>query len=349
VLVVDDSPDNQLLAVEAIRGAKNRVVVADDGQRGIDRARAEVFDLILMDVSMPVVDGIEATANIRSDEVLLRRRRVPVVALTAHATDNVRRRCFRAGMDDFVSKPVGRDRLLGLVAKWVRLMPRVLVLDDDPDGRHLLQQVLLGGEAEVVVATTGREALERIVEQVVDVALVDLDLPDMDGFEVLRGIEMLPRDEPLPVVAVTGHVDDDTVARCLQAGFVAHLGKPVRRNAVLQAVQKCLNLRVKDERAPTPEPSAVRMRRHVDPDIIDLVPEFLANRRADVRRVRSHLRAGRYDDIRRIGHSMKGTGTPYGFPDLTRLGGAIELAAMSGDTPRVRALTDEIEAIVDDV
>ncbi len=348
VLVVDDSPDNQLLVIEAFRGAGHRVVVADNGQHGIERARAEVFDLILMDVNMPVVDGIEATANIRSDEVLLKRQRVPVVALTAHATDNIRRRCFRSGMDDFVSKPVQRERLLGLVDKWVRTVPRVLVLDDDADGRHLLQEILLAGEVEVVVATTGREALQRLSEQVVDVALVDLELPDMDGFEVLEVIRSLPRDEALPVVAVTGHVGPAIVERCREAGFCAHVGKPVSRLDVLRAVEKSLTLRVREE-SPAPKSTPPpRITRDVDPDIADLVPDFLANRRADVRRIRSHLRAGRLDDIRRIGHSMKGTGTPYGFPELTRLGSELERAAMQGDTALIRALVDELEAIVDD-
>ncbi|MFT4622187.1 MAG: CheY-like chemotaxis protein [Myxococcota bacterium] len=349
VLLVEDSADNQLLVLEAIRGAGHRVVVADDGQRGIEAARAEVFDLILMDVSMPVVDGIEATANIRSDEVLLRRRRVPVVAQTAHATENVRRRCFRAGMDDFVSKPLNRERLLGILEKWVRLTPRVLVVDDDPDSRHLLQEILLAGDADVVVATDGRGASAQAGRTDVDVALVDLTLPDMDGFAVLRALDALARSELLPVIAVTGHVDDATVARCLEAGFAEHVGKPVRRANVLDAVQRALTLRVADDAPALPSPPTPRVsKRAVDPDIADLVPEFLANRRADVRRIRSHLRAGRLDDIRRIGHSMKGTGTPYGFPELTRLGGALERAAAVGDTPSLRALTDEVEAIVED-
>jgi CheY-like chemotaxis protein len=84
--------------------------MATDGQMGVDVARASTPDLILMDMSLPVVDGWEATRRLKADAVL---RRIPVIALTAHAMANDRDKALEAGCDDYDTKPIELPRLLG--------------------------------------------------------------------------------------------------------------------------------------------------------------------------------------------------------------------------------------------
>ncbi len=124
ILVVDDNDINRHVANEMLRRIGCRVMLAEGGQEGIRLAAEHPFDLILMDVQMPVVDGFEAAASIRqaqSGSV----RRTPIVAVTANAMRGDRQRCLDGGMDDYLAKPVTRAALYDLVQRWV---PRAAAL-----------------------------------------------------------------------------------------------------------------------------------------------------------------------------------------------------------------------------
>lgn len=111
VLLVEDNPVNQKLAVKLLERQGWKVTVASDGREALERAKEEEFDLILMDVQMPEVDGLEATRTIREWE-RHRGRHTPIVALTAHAFEEDKRRCLEAGMDAYLSKPIKIQELL---------------------------------------------------------------------------------------------------------------------------------------------------------------------------------------------------------------------------------------------
>ena len=124
VLLVEDNLVNQTVASRLLERAGCEVVVAGDGQEALDRFDEDQFDIILMDMQMPVMGGLEATRALRAREA--RRswamssgewRPVPVIAMTAHTGDDDRRACMDAGMDDFISKPVKSDQLIALIRK----------------------------------------------------------------------------------------------------------------------------------------------------------------------------------------------------------------------------------------
>lgn len=106
ILVVDDSPDNRLLVTRFLARTGAVVSAAEDGKQGVEKASSEEFDVILMDIQMPVLDGFEALAALRKLGVA-----TPVVALTAHAGLDERERVMRAGFTDYVSKPISRSVL----------------------------------------------------------------------------------------------------------------------------------------------------------------------------------------------------------------------------------------------
>jgi len=118
ILLAEDNPVNQRLAVRILEKYNHRVMVANNGQETIDildRDGPEAFDLVLMDVQMPVMDGLEATRVIRARERTTARH-VKIVAMTAHALKGDRERCLAAGMDDYVSKPIRAARLFESIA-----------------------------------------------------------------------------------------------------------------------------------------------------------------------------------------------------------------------------------------
>ncbi len=119
VLVVDDTVDNQNLAKRILENAGYKVDLAENGKMAIEAAMTNRYDLILMDVQMPVMDGFSATREIRALERKQNLGRTPIVALTAHAIVGYREKCLEHDMDDYITKPLKKKILLETIDRWV--------------------------------------------------------------------------------------------------------------------------------------------------------------------------------------------------------------------------------------
>ncbi len=128
ILVVEDNPVNRMVACATLEKAGYRVEVATNGLEAVIAVRDDEFQLVLMDIQMPEMDGLEATRAIREMEQERGGRRLPIVALTAHALAEERERCLASGMDDFLAKPFRAEELLTLLEHWTRSSS-----DDTPD------------------------------------------------------------------------------------------------------------------------------------------------------------------------------------------------------------------------
>jgi signal transduction histidine kinase/ActR/RegA family two-component response regulator len=117
ILLVEDNAVNQRVAQRILERARHSVVVAENGRAALRNLEHQSFDLILMDVQMPEMDGIEATAHIRAKEERTGEH-TPIIAMTAHAMEGDRERCLQAGMDGYLSKPVAASALLDMVAQF---------------------------------------------------------------------------------------------------------------------------------------------------------------------------------------------------------------------------------------
>jgi CheY-like chemotaxis protein len=174
ILVAEDNPVNQRLAQGLLEKQQHIVTIAGNGAEAVSLAAAGAFDLILMDVQMPQMDGIEATRRIRAGG-----SQVPVVALTAHATDEVRRACLEAGMTDFLAKPIRREQLYRLIDALTGRQPeevhgasgQLTEIPSTVDWRHSLETV--GGDRELLaeiiqVFLRERDELWRLLEQALE-------------------------------------------------------------------------------------------------------------------------------------------------------------------------------------
>ncbi|MBV8466535.1 MAG: response regulator [Burkholderiales bacterium] len=121
ILLAEDNPMNEKLALALLGRAGHHVVVARDGREAVDAYLAGSFELILMDMQMPVMDGLQATVAIRALEEVGRLERTPIVAMTANVMPEDRQRCFEAGMDEFLSKPISLPKLHQILANVARL------------------------------------------------------------------------------------------------------------------------------------------------------------------------------------------------------------------------------------
>jgi CheY-like chemotaxis protein len=118
ILLAEDNAVNQRVALRMLQKMGHEVVVAVNGRTTVDAVMQRRFDLVLMDVQMPEMDGFEATAAIRALEKQLRRDSTPVVAMTAHAMAGDRELCLSSGMDDYLAKPIGAAALSAVIEKF---------------------------------------------------------------------------------------------------------------------------------------------------------------------------------------------------------------------------------------
>tara|TARA_B100001248_G_scaffold208155_1_gene162184 strand:- start:218 stop:589 length:372 start_codon:yes stop_codon:yes gene_type:complete len=118
ILYVEDNPDNVYMLTRRLKKKGFELIIAGDGQEGIDKAIEESPDLILMDLSLPTMDGWTATAKIKKIEGV---KDIPIIALSAHAMPEHRDRAIKAGCSDYDTKPVDIKRLLSKMAQYIEL------------------------------------------------------------------------------------------------------------------------------------------------------------------------------------------------------------------------------------
>jgi two-component system, cell cycle response regulator DivK len=116
ILVVEDNPDNRVLITDVLTSLDYEVIVAVDGEEGVAKATTEKPDLILMDLSLPQMDGWTATRHIKATPEL---KDIKIIALTAHAMVGDREKALEAGCDDYVSKPIDLRELAGKLAQYL--------------------------------------------------------------------------------------------------------------------------------------------------------------------------------------------------------------------------------------
>ena len=118
ILYVEDNPDNVYMLTRRLKKKGFELIIAGDGQEGIDKAVEENPDLILMDLSLPTMDGWTATAKIKELEQV---KDIPIIALSAHAMPEHRDRALKAGCSDYDTKPVDIKRLLSKIGQYIEL------------------------------------------------------------------------------------------------------------------------------------------------------------------------------------------------------------------------------------
>ncbi len=241
ILVVEDNKDNQQLAVHALGKAGYRVVCAENGEIGLSWASRQDFSLILMDLEMPVMDGFESARRIRALEEQEERPRTPIIALTAHAVEGYRQACLDAGMDEYVTKPIQRQRMVELVGAWVDPRPVALIVDDSMDNREICRRYLdRDRRIRPVCVADGETALHLARRQSFDVVIVDKEMPRMDGLELLE--KLLELDPTTRCIMLTGHTSMETRRKVLEAGARRYVTKPIDRSLFIETVIQVMTM-----------------------------------------------------------------------------------------------------------
>ncbi|MFQ5641347.1 MAG: response regulator, partial [bacterium] len=241
ILLVEDNPDNQRLATKILLKAGYIVDLAENGQLAVEAADKFQYDIILMDIQMPVRDGFTATKEIRAFEERKYRDRVPIIALTAHAMSGYKERCLMHDMDDYITKPIKKESFFKTINKWLDPRPVILVVDDSVDNRNLIKNYLKKVEYyRLVFAHNGQEAVDIFKGRTLSLILMDMEMPVMNGYEATSAIRNLENGKDIPILALTAHQGRSEINRCLQAGCTDYISKPMRKQTFLDEMQRYL-------------------------------------------------------------------------------------------------------------
>ncbi len=235
VLVIDDDPNAADLMIRGLGKEGFEVVHAPNGEEGLRLARELKPDVITLDVLMPGMDGWAVLKSLKSDDAVAH---IPVIMITMVDDQEMG---HALGAADFLPKPIDRDRLAALLRRYKHEGAQLLVVEDDAATRELVRRTLEADGWSVAEAENGRVALERVAERMPSLILLDLMMPEMDGFEFVAELRKKPEWTGIPVVVVTAKdvTEEDRarldgqVKRIVQKGGLSRedLAREIRRMA----------------------------------------------------------------------------------------------------------------------
>lgn len=217
----------------------------------------------------------------------------------------------------------------------------ILIAEDSEDNLVLMKAYLKDCGFELDVAENGKMAVEKVISGHPHLVLMDVQMPVMDGLEATRAIrqwEAKTHALPIPILALTAHAAEEAVGRSLEAGCTEHLTKPIKKATLLEAISRYIGGKIR-----------ITPRNGFE----GLVPNYLANVRRDMDAILAGVELKDCKIASRLGHQFKGSGESYGFPEITRAGAAVELAAMAANEDEIRSqilalatYLDRVEIIV---
>jgi two-component system cell cycle response regulator len=306
ILIVEDNAFNMKLVRSLLKFGPYDILEAEDAETGLDLAQKHKPDLILMDIQLPGMDGLAATRIIKKDPDL---KDIPVIALTGFAMEGDEQKARAAGCDGYIAKPIDTRSFLKSVSdflktdKDVRLAStgqsahrsKILIVDDEPLNVKLLAGKLPQDEYEIIRAYGGEEALEKVTTEAPDLILLDIMMPDIDGYEVTRRVKNNPGTKHIPIILVTALDGKEDRVMGLETGAEEFLSKPVNTTELLARINSMLRLKQYHDqlttRTQSEEQFAVPVNREEAPQEEKKLPNVLLveDKEEDVRLIQGYL------------------------------------------------------------
>lgn len=237
ILLAEDDHINRMLALALLEKANFTVRAVDNGLDVVEQLEHTHYDLILMDIQMPEMDGYEATRIIRQREKHTGRY-TPIVAMTAHAIKGDREKCLQAGMDEYTTKPIDAAELYATLEKL--LLNRVVIADPDPASLNLTARLFSDIGWQVILAETGEQCLWQCRNSSHDLILIDSAMTDIDFKELSATLEDRARRTGRCVHLLATTFPGGDLHACSAAGILAILEKPLSQASIapyLEAIQ----------------------------------------------------------------------------------------------------------------
>jgi two-component system sensor histidine kinase/response regulator len=386
ILIVDDNETNRFILVEMLGRWGVRVETAKGAREALailDRAatRGPRFSVVISDLQMPDMDGFGLVENIRKNAQFAQ---IPVLLLSSSAQQGERERCRKLNIAAYLAKPIQPSELLDAILTALsvsadepqpqappkappqpiggRQEMKVLLAEDNAVNRTLARRLLEKHGHTVVVVENGREALEALERETVDLVLMDVQMPEMDGLEATAAIREKEKTSGghMPIITLTAHAMKGDREKCLAAGADDYLTKPIRTTELFEALDRLQN--VKDKAglaaipaAKTPATNAFDMEaalEHVEGDrelLDEIVRIFSDECPKTLAEIRNAIRAADLRVLERAAHSLKGSAANLCAIDVTRPAAELEESARAGDLSSARTQFLVLENAVEEL
>jgi signal transduction histidine kinase/DNA-binding response OmpR family regulator len=237
ILVVDDEHNIVRVMRHILESEGYEVLEANSGKEALELAKSEHPDLMLLDVLLPDIDGFAVLEELRKDESL---NDLPVVILSIL---EAKEESFRLGAQDYFNKPIDRTKLLDTVQNLLgdaNKEIKILVVDDDPNILRAIQQMLSHRGYRVVLARDGLEAVVRARDENPQLIVLDLYMPEMDGFEVIKRLRSWDETAHIPILVLTASNVALDEAKALTLGAERYVCKPFTEKELSRVVRDAL-------------------------------------------------------------------------------------------------------------
>ncbi|MBZ5542911.1 MAG: PAS domain S-box protein [Acidobacteriia bacterium] len=341
VLVVDDNPTNRRILDAMLKHWHIQPTLADGGGSGLAAMRlakdsGRTFPLVIVDSQMPDMDGFELIARIKEDPALAG---ATIMMLTSAGQRGDAARCRKLGVAAYLIKPIRQSELLEAILAALeerssgRAQPslitrhslrearhklRILVAEDNVVNEEFIVRLLEKRGHAVAVAHNGREALDALEKSPYDLVLMDVRMPELDGFEATAQIRERERSsgQHIPIIAMTAHAMKGDRERCLAAGMDAYVSKPVHIPELLTTIESLMpESSGLEESGPDGKPpgdlldiQALLARLEGDADLLaEMVELFIADCPSRLRAIREAIARGDSKSLESAAHALKGS------------------------------------------
>ena len=371
-LVIDDNKATRLIAEKIITRLGITTETAANGIEGLKMLEnagkeGQAYDLILLDQHMPGLDGFQVAEQIRKNKAL---QSVVVMMLSSIDMQLSIARCREKGLDGYMVKPLKQSEFIKIVYELLlkskaqlthqdsapttaapqksKRELEILLVEDKPMNRKLAEVLLKKKGWKVTTANSGRHALEILDSRTFDLVLMDIQMPELDGFNATRLIRAREREagEYTPIIAMTAHAMHGDEKKYLDAGMDGYVFKPVEPEELYRVVEQFANLsegnagKTSSETKPgfpttrknaaaaiPPDAPAMLKKLHGDKDLLsELISLFLKDGKKDIRQLRERLLLSDCENAAFIAHGLKGELGNLGLMRGCNIAGELEIA-----------------------
>jgi len=379
MLIVDDNQTNRRILREMLGAEGIKVEEATTAGEGLAAMRQAAtkrapYDLAILDVQMPDMDGFQLATAVRADRGLARTR---LLMLTSAGQRGDGERCRELGIRGYLTKPLSRADLLEALGTVLagpeetatpevvtrhtiaesRRSVRVLLAEDNPVNQQVAVAMLVKRGHEVHLAANGREAVDAVTHRDYDVVLMDIQMPEMDGFEATHAIRALPRGKALPIIGLTAHALSGERERCLSHGMTDYLAKPFKAHELFALVEGTA------EPKPAALPPLATLAPPVDLEgfratlreagaesaLYSIIDTFVRQAPDRLAGLATAVASGTGDDIVKAAHVYRGAAATIGARELAELLERVETSARAGEIEKAKEAFESVSPIAHNV
>ena len=372
LLVVDDNETNRRILRDMLGAEGIAVHEAPRADAGLDALRRGVqagapYDLAILDAQMPDLDGFELAGAVRADPELAATK---LLILTSAGQRGDGERCRHLGIQAYLTKPIARADLIEAVGTVLAEAPpagaapalitrhsiaesrhtlRILLAEDNPVNQQVATAMLLKRGHQVDIVSNGREAVDAVGARTYDVVLMDIQMPEMDGFAATEAIRALPEGRTLPIIALTAHALSGERERCLERGMTGYVAKPFKAHDLFGAVEGRTAATTGAAAVPPPpvDLAAFRatMREAGAEEAVDgILATFASTLPQRLEALAAATRGSEAEPIQRAAHAFKSAAATIGAHRLAQLLEEMEASARSGDVAHAQTTLQDVKS-----